>query len=201
MASPAGLWLGAETDRAGRVKVAPDLSVPGHPDIFVIGDTAALDGADGNPLPGVAPVAKQQGHYVAKLLLARQKGKTLPPFRYRDFGSLATIGRKRAVVQMGRFKLKGFIAWLLWCVAHIYFLIGFRNRLRGRDQLAVELRHVPARHAADHRHVGRAHGGHCRCRGREKQLHAPRVVTRHTRHSSARQRSAMISVNTMPMIA
>ena len=129
MASPAGLWLGAATDRAGRVKVAPDLSVPGHPDIFVLGDTATLDGADGHPLPGVAPVAKQQGAYVARLLLARRDGKTLPAFRYRDFGSLATIGRKRAVVQMGRFRLHGFIAWLIWCVAHIYFLIGFRNRL------------------------------------------------------------------------
>jgi NADH dehydrogenase len=129
MASPAGLWLGAETDRAGRVKVSPDLSVPGHPDIFVVGDTAALTDAQGNPLPGVAPVAKQQGQYVAKLLIARAAGKTVPPFRYRDFGSLATIGRKRAVVQMGRFKIKGFIAWVLWSVAHIYFLIGFRNRL------------------------------------------------------------------------
>ena len=128
-ASPAGLWLGAATDRAGRVKVAPDLSVPGHPDIFVLGDTATLDGADGKPLPGVAPVAKQQGAYVARLLLARRNGKTLPAFRYRDFGSLATIGRKRAVVQMGRLRLEGFIAWLIWCVAHIYFLIGFRNRL------------------------------------------------------------------------
>ena len=129
MASPAGLWLGAATDRAGHVKVAPDLSVPGHPDIFVLGDTATLDGADGHPLPGVAPVAKQQGAYVARLLLARRDGKTFPAFRYRDFGSLATIGRKRAVVQMGRFRLHGFIAWLIWCVAHIYFLIGFRNRL------------------------------------------------------------------------
>jgi NADH dehydrogenase len=128
MASPAGQWLGVETDRAGRVKVAPDLSVPGRPDVFVIGDTAALDDAKGNPLPGVAPVAKQQGVYVAKLLLARQKGETLPPFRYRDYGSLATIGRKRAIIQMGRFRLKGFVAWLMWCVAHIYYLIGFRNR-------------------------------------------------------------------------
>jgi NADH dehydrogenase len=129
MASPAGLWLGAETDRAGRVKVSPDLSVPGHPDIFVVGDTAAVTDEAGNALPGVAPVAKQQGQYVAKLLIARAAGKTVPPFRYRDFGSLATIGRKRAVVQMGRLKLKGLIAWLLWSVAHIYFLIGFRNRL------------------------------------------------------------------------
>ena len=128
IASPAGQWLGTETDRAGRVKVAPDLSVPDRPDIFVIGDTAALDDANGNPLPGVAPVAKQQGQYVAALLLARQKGETIAPFRYRDFGSLATIGRKRAVIQMGRFKLKGFIAWVMWCVAHIYYLIGFRNR-------------------------------------------------------------------------
>ena len=128
IASPAGEWLGAETDRAGRVKVAPDLSVPGHPDIFVIGDTAAIDDANGNPLPGVAPVAKQQGNYVAALLIARQKGKTVAPFRYRDLGSLATIGRKRAVIQMGRFRMKGFFAWLLWCVAHIYYLIGFRNR-------------------------------------------------------------------------
>jgi NADH:ubiquinone reductase (H+-translocating) len=129
MASPAGAWLGAETDRVGRVKVSADLSVPGHPDIFVIGDTALLNGADGKPLPGVAPVAKQQGQYVADLLIARQAGRTVKPFRYRDFGSLATIGRSRAVVQMGRLKIKGFIAWLLWSVAHIYFLIGFRNRL------------------------------------------------------------------------
>jgi NADH dehydrogenase len=129
MASPAGVWLGAEMDRAGRVKVSSDLSVPGHPDIFVIGDTALLNGAGGNPLPGVAPVAKQQGQYVANLLLARRKGQVVKPFRYRDFGSLATVGRSRAVVQMGRLKIKGFIAWLLWSVAHIYFLIGFRNRL------------------------------------------------------------------------
>jgi NADH:ubiquinone reductase (H+-translocating) len=129
MASPAGIWLGADTDRAGRVKVSPDLSVSGHPDIFVIGDTALTATEDGSPLPGVAPVAKQQGQYVADLLVARQKGELVKPFRYRDFGSLATIGRSRAVVQMGRLKIKGFIAWLLWSVAHIYFLIGFRNRL------------------------------------------------------------------------
>jgi len=127
MASPAGQWLDAETDRAGRAKVLPDLSVPGHPDIFVIGDTAAAM-ESGKPLPGVAPVAKQQGQYVARLLIARRDGKTVPPFHYRAFGSLATIGRKRAIVEMGRFRLNGFIAWLLWSVAHIYFLIGFRNR-------------------------------------------------------------------------
>ena len=129
VASPAGRWLGAETDRSGRVVVGPDLLVPGRPDIFVIGDTAHALGTDGKPLPGVAPVAKQQGGYVAALIKARTAGRTLPPFRYRDFGSLATIGRKRAVAQMGALKLDGFLAWLLWSVAHIYFLIGFRNRI------------------------------------------------------------------------
>ena len=129
MASGAGRWLGAETDRAGRVIVNDDLSVPGRPNIFAIGDTAHVVTETGDLLPGVAPVAKQQGKYVAKLLRARLAGKTLPPFRYRDYGSLATIGRKSAVVQIGRFKMKGFLAWVLWSVAHIYFLIGFRNRL------------------------------------------------------------------------
>ncbi len=128
-ASAAGQWLGAQTDRAGRVLVAPDLSVPGRSDIFVIGDVACAIGADGAPLAGVAPVAKQQGQYVAQLLKARAVGKTLPPFRYRDFGALATIGRKRAVAQIGKFKLEGFPAWLLWSFAHIFYLIGFRNRL------------------------------------------------------------------------
>lgn len=129
MASGAGRWLGAETDRAGRVIVNDDLSVPGRPNIFAIGDTAHVVTETGDLLPGVAPVAKQQGKYVAKLLRARLAGKTLPPFRYRDYGSLATIGRKSAVVQIGRFKMKGFLAWVLWSVAHIYFLIGFRYRL------------------------------------------------------------------------
>ena len=128
-ASPAAEWLGAGSDRAGRVRVRVDLSVPGQPDIFVIGDAAATSGADGKPLPGVAPVAKQQGRYVADLLIARAQGRTLPPFRYRDFGSMATIGRKRAVAQLAAVKLSGLTAWLLWSFAHIYFLIGFRNRL------------------------------------------------------------------------
>jgi len=128
-ASPAAEWLGAEYDRAGRVIVNGDLSVPGHPEIFVLGDAAHVVGKDGALLPGVAPVAKQQGQYVASLLLARARGRNLPPFRYRDFGSLATIGRKRAVAQIGKIRLRGFIAWVLWSVAHIYFLIGFRNRL------------------------------------------------------------------------
>jgi NADH:ubiquinone reductase (H+-translocating) len=129
MASPAGRWLGAETDRAGREKVGPDLSLPGHPEIFVVGDVACAVGADGKPLPGVAPVAKQQGQYVAALLKARLDGKAVRPFRYRDFGALATIGRKCAVAQIGRVRLAGFPAWLLWSLAHIYFLIGFRSRV------------------------------------------------------------------------
>jgi NADH dehydrogenase len=121
---PGNGWARRPTARA-----ACDLTVPGNPDIFVIGDVACVLGSDGKPLAGVAPVAKQEGQYVAVLLKARLRGKTVPPFQYRDFGSLATIGRKRAVAQLGRLKLTGFPAWLLWSVAHIYFLIGFRNRL------------------------------------------------------------------------
>jgi NADH dehydrogenase len=128
-ASPAGEWLGAESDRAGCVKVKSDLSVPGHPNVFVMGDTAAATGVDGKPLPGIAPVAKQHGRYVANLLRARAEGIPVPAFRYRDFGAMATIGRKRAVAQLGAFKASGLVAWPLWCLAHIYFLIGFRNRL------------------------------------------------------------------------
>jgi NADH dehydrogenase len=128
-ASPAARWLGVEADRAGRVKVEGDLSVKGLSDVFVLGDTALLNDKNGKPLPGVAPVAKQQGQYLAKLLKARAAGKALPPFHYRDYGSLATIGRKRAVFERGALKFTGLFAWLLWSTAHIYFLIGFRNRL------------------------------------------------------------------------
>ena len=128
-ASPAGRWLGAETDRAGRVKVEPDLSLPGRPHIFVLGDTALVTGVGGQPLPGVAPVAKQQGAYVAQVIAARVAGRPVAPFHYRDYGMLATIGRSHALVQFGRVKLSGFPAWVLWCFAHIFFLIGFRNRL------------------------------------------------------------------------
>ena len=128
-ASQAGTWLKAETDRAGRVVVGPDLGIPGHPNVFGIGDTAHVLDTEGKPLPGVAPLAKQQGKYVAKLIRARVNGRDGAPFRYRDPGSLATIGRKKAVVQFGRFRLSGYLAWWLWGLAHIYFLIGFRNRL------------------------------------------------------------------------
>jgi NADH dehydrogenase len=102
--------------------------VPGHPDVFVIGDTAAVAALDGSILPGVAPVAKQQGQYVARALVARNKGGTAEAFRYRDYGLLATIGRSRAVAQIGGLHISGFLAWVLWSVAHVYFLIGFRNR-------------------------------------------------------------------------
>lgn len=129
-ASPAAKWLDAEADRAGRVKVAPDLSLPGSPDLFVIGDTAHTAGPDGRPLPGIAPVAKQQGAYVARTIAARLRGRAdMPPFRYRHLGSLATIGRKAAVADFGRLRLSGRVAWLLWGGVHILFLIGFRNRV------------------------------------------------------------------------
>jgi NADH dehydrogenase FAD-containing subunit len=128
-ASPAALWLGIEPRRDGRVPVGADLTLPGHPEIFVIGDTAQVAGS-GGPLPGVAPVAKQQGAYVARVIAARLAGKPPPrPFRYRDFGNLATIGRHQAVVDFGWLRLPGRLAWLAWGMAHIYFLIGFRNRV------------------------------------------------------------------------
>ena len=124
-ASPAAEWLGVRADRSGRVIVASDLSVPGHSNIFAIGDTAASSDGRGGMLPGVAPVAKQQGRYAADRIL----GRTVASFRYRDLGNLATIGRSRAVAEFGQLRLWGWPAWLLWCVAHIWFLIGFRSRL------------------------------------------------------------------------
>ena len=129
IASPAAKWLGAEADRAGRVKVNADLSVPGQPDIFVIGDTAVLADAKGAPTPGTAPAAKQMGQYVGRSIAARIAGRTVrKPFRYMHVGDLATIGRRAAVVKLGHFQLRGFIGWVFWSVAHIYFLIGLRNR-------------------------------------------------------------------------
>jgi NADH dehydrogenase len=129
-ASPAGKWLGAERDRAGRVKVAPDLTLPGHPEIFVIGDTALVAGADGRPVPGVAPAAKQQGRHVAATIRARLAGDAAPrPFRYHGIGNLATIGRKAAVIDLGWLRLTGLVAWLIWGLVHVFFLIGFRSRI------------------------------------------------------------------------
>ena len=127
-ASPAAAWLDAGADRVGRVLVRPDLSAPSHDEIFVIGDTAAL--ASGKALPGIAPVAKQQGAYVGRLIAARVAGRPAPPpFRYRDRGNLATIGRTSAVIHYRFLRLRGWLAWWLWGIAHIYFLIGMRSRL------------------------------------------------------------------------
>ena len=127
VASPAARWLDAERDRAGRVKVGVDLSVPSHPDIFIVGDTAAVTDQPG--IPGTAPPAKQMGRYVGRLIAARVAGgPSPPPFRYRDLGDLATIGRGAAVVKLGRLKLTGFVGWLFWSVVHIYFLITARDR-------------------------------------------------------------------------
>ena len=128
-ASRAAEWLNAPADRAHRLQVDPDLTVPGHPDIFAVGDTTTIKGPDGNPVPGIAPAAKQQGRYAAALIKARLAGKTLPPFRYKHAGSLAQIGKRLAVIDFGKFKLRGTIAWWIWGIAHIYFLIGLRHRL------------------------------------------------------------------------
>jgi NADH dehydrogenase len=128
-ASPAAKWLGVGSDRAGRVPVTPHLNLPDDPHIFVIGDTALVLGADGKQLPGVAPVAKQQGAYVARAIRLGLAGKSIGPFAYRNYGNLATIGRKAAVADFGWLRLSGTIAWLLWGIVHIFFLIGFRNRI------------------------------------------------------------------------
>lgn len=128
-ASPLGQGLGAPLDRAGRVMVGPDLSVPGHPEIFVAGDLAAVANADGVPVPGVAPAAKQMGQYVARVIGARlDQRPPPPPFAYRDQGNLATIGRMAAIARFGRLQLSGSLAWWVWLLVHVMFLIGFRNR-------------------------------------------------------------------------
>ncbi|HET9863747.1 MAG TPA: FAD-dependent oxidoreductase, partial [Steroidobacteraceae bacterium] len=127
-ASPLGRQLGVELDRAGRVRVQPDLSVPGHPEIFVAGDLATLQ-QDGKPVPGVAPAAKQMGARAARNMLARIAGRPTAPFQYKDWGALATIGRHSAVAQLPRLRLSGILAWWFWLLLHIYFLIGFRSRL------------------------------------------------------------------------
>jgi NADH dehydrogenase len=128
-ASPLGRMLGVPLDRAGRVQVAPDLSVPGRPGVFVAGDLAALARPDGRPVPGVAPAAKQMGRHVAGAIRAHLAGRAAHAFRYRDYGNLATIGRMAAVVDLGRARLSGAPAWWFWLLAHVFFLIGFRNRI------------------------------------------------------------------------
>jgi len=128
-ASPAAKWLGTDKDRVGRVLVAKDLTAPNHPDIFVVGDTAAVLDDKGQPVPGIAPAAKQMGAYAARVIAARLAGAQPPgPFRYRHAGSLATIGRSAAIADFGWLKVTGWLAWWLWGVAHIYFLIDFRSR-------------------------------------------------------------------------
>ncbi len=131
-ASPLMAKLGVELDSAGRVKVNPDLSVPGHPEVFAIGDMALVLGADSKPVPGVSPAAMQMARHVARLIeneLVPDGKSSRPPFHYRDKGSMATIGRSAAVAKMGRLEFSGFPAWLAWLGVHLIFLIGFRNKL------------------------------------------------------------------------
>ncbi|MBK0012286.1 NAD(P)/FAD-dependent oxidoreductase [Stenotrophomonas sp. S41] len=129
-ASPLARTLDVPLDRAGRVQVQPDLTLPGHPELFVAGDLAAVNQANGKPVPGVAPAAKQMGKYVADVIRARLHGKPTPgPFKYADYGNLATIGRMAAIVHLGRLQLSGVLAWWFWLAAHVFFLIGFRNRV------------------------------------------------------------------------
>jgi NADH dehydrogenase len=127
--SPLGRTLGTPLDPAGRVIVERDLSLPGFPEVYCLGDQASVKGTDGKPLPGLAPVAMQQGRHAAPAIRARLAAKPVGPFRYVDKGQMATIGRRRAVAQAGTLKLKGAVAWAAWLLVHIYYLIGFRNRI------------------------------------------------------------------------
>lgn len=127
--SSLGKQLGVPLDPIGRVLVEKDLSIPGHPEVFVIGDMALVKNSKGLPLPGIAPVAIQQGRYLARLLHGEIEGKTREPFQYWDKGQMATIGRKKAIVESGKLKFGGFTAWLAWLFIHIFYLIGFKNRL------------------------------------------------------------------------
>jgi len=128
-ASPLGRTLGAPIDRAGRVLVNPDLTIPGHPEVFVIGDLASLNDASGRPLPGVAQVAMQMGAHAAHNIQRAIEGQPLRPFHYRDYGNMATIGRASAVADLHWLQLKGFLGWLAWLFIHLVKLIGFRNRI------------------------------------------------------------------------
>lgn len=129
MASPAANWLKAKADRAGRIVIGADLKLSGHDNVFVIGDTASVTDAAGHAVPGVAPAAKQMGKYCAKAIMAAIRNNQYSPFTYKNYGNLATIGRKSAIADFGSFRLTGYSAWLAWGLIHIGFLIGFRNRL------------------------------------------------------------------------
>jgi NADH dehydrogenase len=128
-AAEVGRGLGLATDRAGRIIVEPDLSVPGRPNVFVAGDQARFEHQTGRPLPGTAPVAMQQGRYIARTILGDLAGRPRQPFVFHDKGQMATIGRSRAIAEVGRFKFSGFTAWLVWLLVHVYYLTGFRNRV------------------------------------------------------------------------
>lgn len=129
-ASSAGRWLGVETDRVGRIRVAPDLSVPGCEGVYALGDTALVLGADGSPLPGLAQVAKQQGRHLASALVRNLRdGSPIPPFRFKNRGNTAIIGRNAAIFDFGRRRMKGWLAWVLWAIVHVYLLVGFENRV------------------------------------------------------------------------
>jgi len=128
-ASELGASLGTERDAQGRVKVTPELNIPDHPELFVLGDMALVIGENGKPLPGVAPAALQQGRYAATMILNDLRGRPRKPFVYLDKGQMATIGRSRAVVQTGKLQMSGLLAWFAWLVIHIYYLSGFKNRL------------------------------------------------------------------------
>jgi NADH dehydrogenase/putative oxidoreductase len=178
-ASPAAGWLGAPSDRAGRVEVAPDLSVPGAPDIFVIGDTAASHAWAGKMVPGLAPAAKQGGAYVAAVIRARLENRPPPaPFRYRHAGSLATIGRKAAVADFGRVRLSGGIAWWLWGAAHILFLAGMRNRVT----VAVEWFWAYLTFSSSTRLITGDISDMARTRGDMQRLEPAQEVTSHPMH-------------------
>src|SRR3954470_13628455 len=169
LAARLGDLVGAECDRAGRVAVEPDLTLPGHPEILALGDMVRVRGADGVPvvLPGVAPVAMQQGRYAAKLVRARLKGRAIRPFRYRDKGNLATIGRAAAVGDVKGLKLGGLLAWLTWLLVHLFYLVGFQNRIlvfitwafsfatRGRDQRLIT-EQIPSAERQPVRRIGAA---------------------------------------------
>jgi len=133
MANPLTRQLGVELDRAGRIKVNPDLSLPGHSEVFAVGDIVSLMGENGKPVPGVAPAAMQMARHVARSIKEEldnpSKSRNRPTFRYRDKGTLATIGRSAGIAQIGRIKLEGFLAWFAWLAVHLIFLIGFRNKL------------------------------------------------------------------------